>query len=141
MKLFTILRNMIAKAKAYTDMKFGLMGDYVVERGTSGIWTYRKWASGIAECWGTSSSTQIPQGSLYVDHTLTFPFDLYLSQGGMNVTFGANTNTIAQRNVPVPTVFAFTDTTITVREWRNINDSSGGASPSFFIRVIGKWKV
>ena len=26
--------------------------DYVVEQGTDGIWTYRKWASGIAECWG-----------------------------------------------------------------------------------------
>ena len=26
--------------------------DYIVEQGTSGIWTYRKWASGIAECWG-----------------------------------------------------------------------------------------
>lgn len=28
------------------------IGDYVVEQGTDGIWTYRKWASGIAECWG-----------------------------------------------------------------------------------------
>lgn len=27
--------------------------DYVVSYGISGIWTYRKWASGIAECWGT----------------------------------------------------------------------------------------
>lgn len=27
-------------------------GDYVLEQGTSGIWTYRKWASGAAECWG-----------------------------------------------------------------------------------------
>lgn len=25
--------------------------DYVVEQGTSGSWTYRKWNSGIAECW------------------------------------------------------------------------------------------
>ncbi len=25
--------------------------DYIVEQGISGIWTYRKWASGIAECW------------------------------------------------------------------------------------------
>ncbi len=25
--------------------------DYVVAQGTSGIWTYRKWASGMAECW------------------------------------------------------------------------------------------
>lgn len=28
------------------------MNDFVVEQGTSGIWSYRKWASGIAECWG-----------------------------------------------------------------------------------------
>ena len=27
-------------------------GDYVLEQGTSGIWAYRKWASGVAECWG-----------------------------------------------------------------------------------------
>lgn len=27
------------------------LADYVVEQGTSGIWTYRKWNSGIAECW------------------------------------------------------------------------------------------
>lgn len=26
--------------------------DYIVEQGTSGGWTYRKWNSGIAECWG-----------------------------------------------------------------------------------------
>lgn len=32
--------------------KLGLIADYVVEHGTDGIWTYRKWASGIAECWG-----------------------------------------------------------------------------------------
>ena len=30
----------------------GSVADYIVEQGTSGIWTYRKWASGIAECWG-----------------------------------------------------------------------------------------
>lgn len=31
------------------------MADRVVEQGTSGIWTYRKWASGIAECWGRAT--------------------------------------------------------------------------------------
>lgn len=29
----------------------------IVEEGTSGIWTYRKWSSGIAECWGTIEQT------------------------------------------------------------------------------------
>lgn len=32
------------------------VADFIVEHGTSGIWTYRKWASGIAECWGTSET-------------------------------------------------------------------------------------
>ena len=32
------------------------MADYVVEQGTSGFWIYRKWASGIAECWGVSDA-------------------------------------------------------------------------------------
>ena len=31
--------------------------DYVVEQGKNGIWTYTKWASGKAECWGTSNVT------------------------------------------------------------------------------------
>lgn len=28
------------------------VADYIVEQGTSGVWTYRKWNSGVAECWG-----------------------------------------------------------------------------------------
>lgn len=30
----------------------GIVVDYIVDQGTSSIWTYRKWSSGIAECWG-----------------------------------------------------------------------------------------
>lgn len=33
--------------------------DYVVEHGTSGIWTYRKWNSGIAECWGNIAVSNV----------------------------------------------------------------------------------
>lgn len=33
------------------------MADWVTEQGTSGIWTYRKWHSGIAECWGNLTSS------------------------------------------------------------------------------------
>lgn len=50
-------------------MKMGYT-DYIVEEGTSGIWTYRKWASGIAECWGTTAEMSIvcnvAWGSIYV---------------------------------------------------------------------------
>ena len=55
--------------------------DYVVEQGTSGIWTYRKWNSGLAECWGVytmNSAATKTWGSLYYSDTLAprinYPF-------------------------------------------------------------------
>ena len=58
------------------------MSDYVVEQGKSDIWTYRKWNSGIAECWCRKSiATTITNawGSLYTSgglesSNLDFPF-------------------------------------------------------------------
>jgi hypothetical protein len=38
--------------------------DYVIASGTSGIWTYQKWKSGIAKCWGNYSFTTTVQGQL-----------------------------------------------------------------------------
>ena len=32
--------------------KGNLIKDFIINQGTSGIWTYRVWESGIAECWG-----------------------------------------------------------------------------------------
>lgn len=28
------------------------VADHIIEEGMNGTWTYRKWASGVAECWG-----------------------------------------------------------------------------------------
>lgn len=42
--------------------------DYIVDQGVYGIWTYRKWNSGIAECWGHynySVNVNSANGSLY----------------------------------------------------------------------------
>lgn len=50
-------------------LKGSIIADFVVEQGTSGIWTYRKWYSGIAECWGTYEQEDVnvsaAWGSLY----------------------------------------------------------------------------
>lgn len=55
--------------------------DFIVEQGTSGIWTYRKWASGIAECWGAKSVTtaiSTAMGSIYRNSSeiakINYPF-------------------------------------------------------------------
>lgn len=44
--------------------------DHIVAQGTSGAWTYRKWASGLAECWGTVSLDCVWPGYTYFG----FPF-------------------------------------------------------------------
>lgn len=56
MKLKNILINLAQKVKAL-EYSLGLIADYVVETGTSGIWTYEKWESGKAVCWGTKTHT------------------------------------------------------------------------------------
>lgn len=62
----------------------GLVDDYIVERGSDGLWTYRKWDSGIAECWGyisaTSTSLSTSYGSLYYgsQKTQAFPSGLFV---------------------------------------------------------------
>ena len=64
------------------NMNIGSMTDFVIEQGESGGWTYRKWNSGIAECWCKKSiATTITTawGSLYTSggltsSNLTFPF-------------------------------------------------------------------
>lgn len=38
-------------------IKDNTLVDFVIAQGTSGNWTYRKWYSGIAECWGTFNFT------------------------------------------------------------------------------------
>lgn len=52
--------------------------DYVIDEGTSGNWTYRKWASGVAECWArfgfwneTISNDQIKR----LHYNISFPFE------------------------------------------------------------------
>ena len=47
--------------------------DYVVEQGSSGIWDYRKWNSGYAECWGNVSITPTT-GNATNSATVTLPF-------------------------------------------------------------------
>lgn len=62
-------------------------GDYVLEQGTSGIWTYRKWASGVAECWGNKNCGDIAitsaWGSLFEGSNIggiAYPSGLFVSQ-------------------------------------------------------------
>lgn len=59
--------------------------DCIVEQGVSGSWTYRKWNSGVAECWGTVTGTLAPSeaesglaGLKVFSGSVAFPADLFV---------------------------------------------------------------
>lgn len=57
-------------------MQYADATDYIVEQGTSGSWTYRKWNSGIAECWGTHKN-------IVVQGTATYGSIIYAGYGSV----------------------------------------------------------
>lgn len=71
------------EAEFYKDViiRGGKLTDFVIEEGTEGIWSYRKWESGYAECWGTATYHSLTfsntWGSLYncvVNDAIPYPF-------------------------------------------------------------------
>lgn len=115
--------------------------DFVVEEGTSGIWTYRKWNSGIAECWGTKTENKAltAWGSWYYVRIdgYAYPTDLFTTvvwvdasiywKGGDLVSAGANRP--AGFQATAPNALGVRPTSI-----------SGTHTAVAFWHAIGKWK-
>jgi len=111
--------------------------DYIVEQGTNGIWTYRKWNSGIVECWGlatTSSLTWVSYLSTGLYYTnpnweIAFPFSITNPRINSNVIkAGGNVGWVANANYSSEKAF------LTIVR----NGNSGETSA--VIRIIGRWK-
>lgn len=140
--------NKVAEYEGFFDIgwpvKFSGGGDTVIERGEKDGWTYRKWDSGVAECWKIcefSTTINTAFGSLYCGNAApryTYPFAfvekpvenvtlqsgstqaiLYVESGGHGVN---GTNASARYNVFRPGAMA--------------------DSQTFYLsfHVIGKWK-
>lgn len=84
--------------------------DYIVESGTNGIWTYQKWKSGVAKCWGnysfkTSVLEPLEFGCKSIAISTSYPFEfkytptevatIQSSGGQMVVLANTGANTIA----------------------------------------------
>ena len=111
--------------------------DYIVEQGTSGIWTYRKWNSGIAECWAVSSSGAFAPSSTsgggisYRILSATFPSGLFATAPSAHVDckWGTGISWSSARTVSATTLeYAVC----------KLNNSSDSAEMYFY--AIGKWK-
>ena len=128
---------------AYTILDTGnltnTIKDYIVEEGSTGIWDYRKWNSGCAECWGNLSITPTT-GNATNSYTVTLPF-----------AFINDTSTYKVQITPAKTALYIgsygdcnssnnlTHTTTTfVMSYKYTNATPYNVS--FNLSVIGKWK-
>lgn len=112
----------------------------IIEEGTSGIWTYRKYSDGTAECWGNYVYNNLPINNPYgygyysAEINVNFPTGLFISNPSIQATsgdvagygswFNITTNGTSQTKVR-GMMYSITSVTVTV---------------SIAFHAIGKWK-
>jgi hypothetical protein len=62
------------------------MADFVVEQGTSGVWSYRKWNNGRMEVYGTASQTPTALSNGINSITVTLPVSFVDTSFTVNIT-------------------------------------------------------
>ncbi len=113
------------------------MADFVVDQGASGGWEYRKWNSGIGECWRNGialydENSSVAPGVVYTN-SIAFPF-YFVSEGwcASFVPNGVDSATNVVLGIPWKTQSTFVV--------RLKNNGSTNAVISTDVYVIGRWK-
>lgn len=127
---------MLDMKKALTKL---MKAPIVVEQGTSGIWTYRKWSDGTAECWGHNTATvtfaSIGNGWRGSGGQVNFPFTFKdvprvfaLHNGGSTTYWSA----VSNANPTTTTTGSFT--------FERMVSTVGSTTVAYSIYAIGTWK-
>ena len=114
------------------------LGDYVVEQGKSGIWTYRKWNSGLGEYWGREEGFTLETGW---HRSPAAPFTVVnLGDAVPTVTnwYGSDDNRTARSNI-ITVGGLYSDGSISVYD-RNPNGTIGTGYRAYYYRVSCRWK-
>lgn len=113
----------------------------IVEQGTSGIWTYRKWSDGTAECWGLLqwTTTYSAWGNIFYSTgspQQNYPSGLFTETPVENVTLlgGGGDGWLGANTTASPTK----DKTGSYYRLRATTSQSNTATIA--IHSIGKWK-
>lgn len=107
----------------------------IEEEGTSGIWYYRKWSSGLAECWGQPSKSVASSGTFLGANTYSTNFAL---PSGLFVSVdSANANPRLGSNYAIPAYIKTTPTSVGVDALSN-DSGTNDFSANIFVR--GRWK-
>ena len=113
-------------------------GDYIVSQGTSGIWTYRKWASGICEYWGKEQGFTLEDGW---HRSPGAPFTIVTEASSVvTVTnwYGNDDNRAALPNI-ITCGGLYADGSISVYD-RNYDGTIGTGYRAYYYDVKACWK-
>ena len=124
------------------NVKGQALADFIVAQGTSGIWRYRKWNSGVSECWALQAkSFTMTSGygtdQYYTTGSETFPSGLFKSNTQPIVTAtrqGQDTSGLVTISV-----YGVTNTTMTYYVF-NSGVVYSPANIGIAIHAYGVWK-
>lgn len=107
--------------------------DYVVERGTSGIWTYEKWVSGKAVCWGCTETATIDY-SVNSTAFCELPSGLFITSPSF-----VSVNSLSSGGLITNSIY---ELTASVVSWFTVDHTTEPTSREvkFMVEVIGVWK-
>ena len=114
------------------------INDYIVEQGTSGIWTYRKWNSGIGEYWGKEEGFILDDGW---HRSPAAPFAVVNESGSVaTVTnwYGFDDNRAARPNI-ITCGGMYTDGSLSIYN-RNYDGTVGTGYRAYYYDVKVRWK-
>lgn len=134
MRIFTLLKKAFTKIQALSAT-INVIDDYVVERGVSNGWTYKKWASGDCVAWKKTSSsnlgtTGIANGWYYRIYSNALPSGLFktITDAHADCYWGTGVSWASARGVTIESFQAV--------YFSNQNGGSG----TFWHSVKGTWK-
>ena len=114
--------------------------DYIVSQGTSGIWTYRKWNSGLAEYWGKEQNFTLETGW---HRSPAAPFAIVNTENAVAIVTnwygnGENPNRAALPNI-ITAGGLYEDGSISVYD-RNPDGTPGTGYRAYYYDVKARWK-
>lgn len=126
------LENKVNYCLSELSQRLGV--DYIVEQGTSGIWTYEKWNSGKAVCWGTS---KLP-ASTTPEVKVVLPFNMADTKYVITLTPGNNATILT---TPIRECDVNRGNSVrTVNSFYVSAKCSSSYMVEFGITVVGRWK-
>ena len=126
--------------------KLDAVGDYVVSQGVTSNFTWRKWNSGIAECWKLHTDTgvkiQTAWGSIYESATtyggISYPSGLFSAVPCCTITSNGSSDSRTTLGLEVGGVGTAAKTPFW--NYTRATQNNSGQTINVAIYAIGKWK-